>query len=119
MRYATIILFVAIMGCSVDTKPATVAGPIAKPVGAQIQQLAILKATVTWTFNDSTYEGMVILNILDGRDTVALIERGTLTNLHGCTAGGFSQALFNAVKAKFDDLGIPDTSSNCIESEWQ
>lgn len=121
MRYILAIIAATIMGCG-NTDP--VSPEVAKrsatvdTADAQLNLIRTLKATVTWTIDPVTYDGTVNLVIVDGRDTVAYIERGTLTNLHSCTAGGFGQALYNNVVWTFEDLGIPDTSSNCIESEW-
>ena len=124
MRYSIIIVTLAMLGCGeTATNPGgNKSVSVVSVAGDQIpvaDESYFLLTKVTWVYDPQTKAGSVTLVVTDpGRDTLAYIQRGTLTNIHSCTAGGFAQALRLNVEQVFEDLAIPDTSSVCQESEW-
>ena len=124
MRYSIIIVTLAMLGCGeTATNPGgNKSVSVVSVAGDQIpvaDESYFLLTKVTWVYDPQTKAGSVTLVVTDpGRDTIATIQRGTLTNLHACTAGGFAQSFKGTIEQVFEDLGIPDTSSHCIESGW-
>ena len=120
MRYTAICILVVLLGCGANPLPTDGGGqPIVEPKPIALGEARFLVGYFRWHITDTvTGEGTFIYTMMDGRDTIAHWTRGTLTNLHDCTASGVATSVRAKILEVFDDMEIPDTSSNCIESEW-